>query len=295
MHAIRTGKAGDSIISFYPTRAYQGRPSFMELEMSEKLLSGFRDSVLFLVDGSPNRVVVGQIVDATITALEFMHAFAPSSPSTIGERYFGLQRQSRQGRSLSTIQRLVTVVEAILVPYLLRQDLTAKKFRFFRLLKIFVSLMYLTNMTDYKSPLGWMFGIKIVRRGLEERIPSRVVSAQSILFTVIWGLVYGVQFLQWYYSHEHILNHRSSDVCRPVHFPKTRYTGLPADPSLCPICRRTRTNPTALVATGHVYCYACIWNWLNQSGSICPITAKSLPPVSEKLNLLRRLGGVGAN
>jgi len=46
---------------------------------------------------------------------------------------------------------------------------------------------------------------------------------------------------------------------------------LPKSPRLCPICRRTKTNPTVLTVTGYVFCYNCIMLYVKENKN-CPVT-----------------------
>jgi len=269
----------------------------MELEMSGTVLDSFRSAITFIIQ-SPGIISNGgffrknftRFLDGTITMFELVHAFDREYPSTIGERYFGLTRVSSRNqrgreRPLTRIQNFFIVFEATVVPYLIRTD-QERLGKFFRLSRVIFSLMYMTNMTDYSSLIGWLFGMKIVR--------SRAQQSESkiqIFFTKsVWGFVYLIQLMQWYYSHEQVLNGRISETSRVGPPPGGMMTlgGLPADPSICPICRKERKNPTALVATGNVFCYSCIWKWVEDHGT-CPITKRPLPVAVEKRDYVRRL------
>jgi Zinc finger, C3HC4 type (RING finger) len=41
--------------------------------------------------------------------------------------------------------------------------------------------------------------------------------------------------------------------------------------STCPLCTSEIINPTAILETGYVFCYKCIFAYISEKGS-CPIT-----------------------
>ncbi|GJP52711.1 hypothetical protein CLOM_g11801 [Closterium sp. NIES-68] len=55
--------------------------------------------------------------------------------------------------------------------------------------------------------------------------------------------------------------------------PKVAPAGIPvpADRSLCPLCLCRRTNPTAPATSGFIFCYPCIFAYVDKFGR-CPIT-----------------------
>ena len=55
---------------------------------------------------------------------------------------------------------------------------------------------------------------------------------------------------------------------------------LPPHPAQCPLCKKVCTNPTALSSSGYVFCYPCIYKYLNQH-ACCPVT--HLPSASKQL------------
>ena len=54
------------------------------------------------------------------------------------------------------------------------------------------------------------------------------------------------------------------------------YLPLPSDPSLCPICRQTRLNPTASTS-GYIFCHRCLVMWIREHGERCPLTGMRCP------------------
>ena len=291
MEAIRSGNAGDAIVSFYPTTPYMVRPSFMELNLAETMFPGFRDAVAFLFP-SEARKRVGKIFDTLHTLIEIVHAFDRLNPSTAAEKYLGFRRVRKDNvnEPFSFSHRIVTILEAIVIPYLLSRsgesDLEAKLGRLYKVLRASLATLYIIGITDAISPIQYLMGIRVTRvvhTGKE----TRTSFTQTVFSKLVWSLIYGIQLAQWYYSHESVLNPNSHRVGCSA--PPVSRLGLPADPSICPICFKNRTNPTVLIATGHVYCYTCIWRWLSVKGTYCPVSGMALPPVSERLHYIRRL------
>eukprot|EP00465_Bigelowiella_longifila_P012260 CAMPEP_0185264082 /NCGR_PEP_ID=MMETSP1359-20130426/18707_1 /TAXON_ID=552665 /ORGANISM="Bigelowiella longifila, Strain CCMP242" /LENGTH=371 /DNA_ID=CAMNT_0027852175 /DNA_START=1 /DNA_END=1116 /DNA_ORIENTATION=+ len=93
-----------------------------------------------------------------------------------------------------------------------------------------------------------------------------------------WAVYIGVfliRFLQWWYSPEN--EHRRSRPTAappppPRALPHPKGLKLPSDAMKCPLCQRTRVN-AALLPSGFVFCYACIFKHLKNHGT-CPVTLR---------------------
>ena len=278
-------------MSFYPTSQYLLRPSFMELNMTETLFPGFRDAILFLF--SPNsRRTVGRTFDTLHSVIEIVHAFDKVNPSTASEKYLGFRRshKNEDRTRLSLLQRLATIFEATIVPYLLSRpagsDFEMKLTRLFKIFRATLATLHIIGITDTISPIQYLMGIR-VSRIVETGPKSQTSYPQKIFTKLVWALIYGIQLAQWYYAHESVLVPSDSRMSCPV--PYVSREGLPADPSLCGLCFKTRQNPTVLITSGHVYCYSCIWRWLSEKGAVCPVSGAKLPPTSDQLHYIRRL------
>ncbi|GAV82998.1 Pex2_Pex12 domain-containing protein/zf-C3HC4_2 domain-containing protein [Cephalotus follicularis] len=59
----------------------------------------------------------------------------------------------------------------------------------------------------------------------------------------------------------------------PPPAPKVAKEGipLPADRTVCPLCSQKRANPSVVTISGFVFCYACIFKYINQYKR-CPVT-----------------------
>lgn len=89
MEGIRAGKVGDTILTFFPTSAHLARPSFLEVNMSESLLSGLRQAIQFVVHQRPDSArYVSRMTDLVLTLLELQSMFRKNA--TVGEHYMGL-------------------------------------------------------------------------------------------------------------------------------------------------------------------------------------------------------------
>lgn len=271
MDAIRAGKVGDTIVSFVPTQAHINNVSLLELNFTENLLTGFRQAVTFVSLRLETPEIAGikisydRMCDLLISLME-VHSlfFSKESTASVGERYMGMKRVAlgRTGE-LNKIQKLISLVDAIVVPYILSKNLeelpeTQRKFiQSFKIIKSLFAILYLLRISIVASPIHFLAGIKIVRHfeirtGKPTTWRERWRNLPSLL---VWGLVYSIQFSQWYVSHQDALRPKPS---QRVVVPPKLISGDLADPRLCPICRQPRRNPTALLSTGQVFCYACL-------------------------------------
>ena len=267
MDAIRAGRAGDLLVTFVPTQAHLHTPALMELNFAENILTGLRQAVDF-VDRNVQSPYLKRGVDLLITSMEIHSVFFSDSCASVGERYMGLRRVSTTSTSsLNRIQKIISLLDAIIVPYLMSlpedaPENSEKVRQFIKHLKLFksiFSILYLLNITKYSSPTNFIARITITRN-MEVPTPDkrrtwrdRLKNLPSLL---VWSFVYGVQFAQWYYAHQDVLRPGRKNLSH-IPPPPTTAIGL-ADYRLCPICRGPRKNPTALLENGRVYCYTCI-------------------------------------
>lgn len=113
----------------------------------------------------------------------------------------------------------------------------------------------------------------------------------------LWGTVYVLQFLQWWYQREHLLQPgrpKAAPPPPPRRFPypdSTTSTGqrlvvLPEDATICPLCHRQRQNP-AMSCGGYAFCYTCLVPHVREFGH-CPITGQRM-----RLEEIRRIRDEG--
>mmetsp|Transcript_17245 Transcript_17245/g.44239 ORF Transcript_17245/g.44239 Transcript_17245/m.44239 type:complete len:379 (+) Transcript_17245:100-1236(+) len=87
--------------------------------------------------------------------------------------------------------------------------------------------------------------------------------------------LFSFKFLDWWYTAAEPELQRSKRLPPPPPPPPPSTApggiSLPADPSLCPLCRGPRANPALLAVSGFAFCYPCIFRHVAQHGR-CPIT-----------------------
>ncbi|XP_068946062.1 peroxisome assembly protein 12 [Petaurus breviceps papuanus] len=163
-------------------------------------------------------------------------------------------------------------------------------------------LRYILGKAQHHSPLLSLAGVRLGRlsaedmRALEktlagagmqqpatsirEKVQSAIKKAVGgLALSVSTGLSVGVfflQFLDWWYSSENQESIKSLTALPtpppPVHLDYNSDSSLlPKLKSVCPLCRKTRVNDTALATSGYVFCYRCVYNYV-RSHQTCPIT-----------------------
>eukprot|EP00040_Diaphanoeca_grandis_P007226 m.40106 g.40106 ORF g.40106 m.40106 type:complete len:355 (-) comp18390_c1_seq1:8-1072(-) len=85
--------------------------------------------------------------------------------------------------------------------------------------------------------------------------------------------IFFMSFMSWWYSSGQANKSKAIAIPPPPKPPVKAREGLtlPEDASLCPICRESRTNPTALAASGLVFCYPCIFKHVERHHR-CPVS-----------------------
>lgn len=260
MDAIRQGKAGETIVSFFPTTAHMARPSYLELNMANNLLSGFKSAVDFIFrNTTESNKKYKRLIDGLLTMIE---CHAASDSATVGERYMGLCRVGRDGITpLGFFPKFCTLLESTVLPFVIdryetEQDPTRTLIYTFKWLQGVFAILYLSGFSRYASFLHFLIGIRIKRsRNENNQSHSR---SDRVISALIKAFVYTVQFAQWYYGHENILHAGTKKNFEPPQRFLFSNKQRLADPRLCPLCRRFRQNPTALVTTGEVFCYSCL-------------------------------------
>nr|XP_020659633.1 peroxisome assembly protein 12 [Pogona vitticeps]XP_020659634.1 peroxisome assembly protein 12 [Pogona vitticeps] len=165
-------------------------------------------------------------------------------------------------------------------------------------------LGYILGKARHHSPLLRLAGVQLSRltaedlRAMEEKLtttgsvsrsPSSVKEwARSttkkalggLAFSLSTGLSVGVfflQFLEWWHSSE---NQEAVKLLTalpapppPIHLDHETDSSplLPRLKTICPLCRRIRTNDTALSTSGFVFCYRCAYTYV-KSHQRCPVT-----------------------
>lgn len=82
--------------------------------------------------------------------------------------------------------------------------------------------------------------------------------------------VFFLQFLDWWYTSD---SNAPALMALPVpDAPKGDDDLTTPLHNICPVCRRTRTNDTALSVSGYVFCYPCIYEYVTKH-RCCPVTS----------------------
>ena len=155
-------------------------------------------------------------------------------------------------------------------------------------------VLYLLKQTEFWSPWLHLLGLQLARHFPEPPLPEAEgtprARAQEFLGLCgqasLWGVVYILQFMQWWYHREHLLqpfHPRKAPPPPPEHFPypesvalgrSARLALLPEDPTICTLCHRIRVNP-AMSCSGYAFCYTCLVPHVQQFGH-CPVSGQQM-------------------
>ncbi|KAL3702314.1 hypothetical protein R1sor_020336 [Riccia sorocarpa] len=178
-------------------------------------------------------------------------------------------------------------------------------------------LLYLLDATQFYSPALHFLGIQVTRASGQELMDaSRQIAERRkreferlrgspILKTIQRGLLrtaYGFldyaqsgliaavfifKMVEWWYqsAEQRLISPTVYPPPPPPPPPKVAKDGipLPEDRTSCPLCLEKRTNPAMVAVSGYVFCYPCIYNYVNQYRR-CPITL-----ISASEDKIRRL------
>ncbi|KAG6554901.1 hypothetical protein Mapa_003485 [Marchantia paleacea] len=169
-------------------------------------------------------------------------------------------------------------------------------------------LLYLLDATQFYTPGLHLLGIQVSRASGQELMDAskQIVERRNreferlrgppILQTVQRGLLrtaYGFldyaqsgliaavfifKMVEWWYqsAEQRLTSPTVYPPPPPPPPPKVAKDGipLPGDRTCCPLCLEKRTNPAMVAVSGYVFCYPCIYNYVNQYKR-CPITLAS--------------------
>ncbi|CAG9530454.1 unnamed protein product [Cercopithifilaria johnstoni] len=106
-----------------------------------------------------------------------------------------------------------------------------------------------------------------------------IILANILTRCITYGL-YFIQFLDFYYNSDTGENFRMEQRIRNWRYPSAPHKKLRESSVLlletnkCPLCLRQRTNDTVLAVSGYVFCYGCIYSYVEQEKK-CPVTGLS--------------------
>ncbi|XP_027034410.1 peroxisome assembly protein 12 isoform X1 [Tachysurus fulvidraco] len=159
-------------------------------------------------------------------------------------------------------------------------------------------LLYIFGKARTHSPLLWLAGVKLSHltaqdiRNLDLKPEERSLSSsrsfggrlQRVCSTMLGSVavslstslsmgVFFLQFLDWWYSSENQTTMKSLTSLPtpppPLHL-EDQDAALAFD-KVCPLCRKVRSNDTALATSGYVFCYRCIYTYVRTNHK-CPLT-----------------------
>lgn len=163
-----------------------------------------------------------------------------------------------------------------------------------------INLLCLTGLVKSFSPDLWLIGLKLDRLSRDDmqlyagqreaslvaredayaatplmrRLPSTVLNnVKDASRIAIPAGMFFLSFLSWWYNS----GQQTSAAPKPVPPPPPESikapggVSLPADRSICALCRAVRTNPAAIAASGFVFCYPCIYTYVQQNKR-CPVS-----------------------
>lgn len=140
--------------------------------------------------------------------------------------------------------------------------------RILKLFSIFFKLAYHKNYSQYYSVLQYIFDIKQTKSSIYNSFTSKI-------FLYLISLVKIVE----YYNRNNFLSYilSSKDILLDqVPIPEPVYDQLSLQKlikrGMCPICNSNHQNPTCCKDTGLVFCYDCIYDYLdNQRNKSLPL------------------------
>ncbi|GJQ14380.1 hypothetical protein GpartN1_g6171.t1 [Galdieria partita] len=148
-------------------------------------------------------------------------------------------------------------------------------------------LLFLFEKTKYYSPWLRLQGILVRRLTAEElrAVPNQNVANSSsklvsfvdklirMLKIAAIGGVFAFKFLEWLVSAENKMPKNTGFIpSPPVPLrPSSKGIQLPTDRTLCPLCSQPRRNPAVCVSSGYVFCYQCLFTFIERE-SQCPVT-----------------------
>ncbi|XP_042580821.1 peroxisome assembly protein 12-like isoform X5 [Cyprinus carpio] len=159
-------------------------------------------------------------------------------------------------------------------------------------------LLYVFGKTRTHSPLLWLAGVKLsyltandilsldlkpsgpalspsqsLREKCQRWVSTAVGGVAVSLSTSLSIGVFFLQFLEWWYSSENQSTVKSLTSLPtpppPLHLHSQETS--PTHIKVCPLCRKVRTNDTALATSGYVFCYKCIYVYV-KANHRCPLT-----------------------
>ncbi|XP_065672922.1 peroxisome assembly protein 12 [Hydra vulgaris] len=162
---------------------------------------------------------------------------------------------------------------------------------FIKWIRVINYIQYLFNYTCHPSPILRMAGIQLKygvqtvvkpsdinskkKSGMFQKLHSIPDFTASIVMKIAPLIFYSLQFVDMFYDKETGVSKLTTSLPFPSAplMPKVASTTLRLPPSAkqCPLCQLPHTNPTTIVSSGFVFCYACLYRYIEKH-KCCPIT-----------------------
>lgn len=143
---------------------------------------------------------------------------------------------------------------------------------------IFPQSTFRQNQSEYRDQLlVKLSGSSLLTRARRLLLRASWATMDHSYVLLLLGIA-GYKFLEWMYSEEGVaVKMRMTGTDSPIpppplppQFSGNALTLSTTDPSTCPVCRQPRVNP-AMSVSGYVFCYPCIYRYVEEHGE-CPVT-----------------------
>uniref|UniRef100_A0A8C1MYR6 Peroxisome assembly protein 12 n=1 Tax=Cyprinus carpio TaxID=7962 RepID=A0A8C1MYR6_CYPCA len=250
----------------------EDRPSIFEVLAQDSLMSAVKPTLLhavkILATSNPARYgFLWQRFDEIYAILDVLlqHHFLSRTSVSFSENFYGLKRVGEDSTRAAHLglrrrQHWRSLFLLALLPYLHT-----------KLEKVLARLRDEDDFSirlSYKNLCVFSFGEKF------QRLVSTAVGGVAVSLSTSLSIgVFFLQFLEWWYSSENQSTVKSlTSLPTPppplhLHSPETSHTHI----KVCPLCRKVRTNDTALATSGFVFCYKCIYVYV-KANHRCPLT-----------------------
>ncbi|VDN91240.1 unnamed protein product [Brugia pahangi] len=264
-------------------------PSIFELIAQDKLSvsiqQAVRHIVKYLYESNPSRYKLlwkwyDEVYAATDLVLQ--NFYLKRYGGSLAENFYGMKRIiNGTCRPASTgFPKLCSLFMLVGWPYIME-----KLEKFHLLLSIFLlKIAYILSLCNVHSPELKFANVHLVKLSEMElgeanrKKPWRLLAILTTILTrcITFGL-YFIQFLDFYYNSNIGENFRMEQRVRNWKYPSAPHKKLRESSVLlletnkCPLCLQQRVNDTALAVSGYVFCYGCIYSYVEQEMK-CPIT-----------------------
>ncbi|TYZ66454.1 hypothetical protein PybrP1_009987 [[Pythium] brassicae (nom. inval.)] len=145
------------------------------------------------------------------------------------------------------------------------------------------------SQSDYRDQmLAKLSGSSVAMRARRFLLRASWATVDHSYVLLLLGVA-GYKFIEWMYSEEGVaVKMRMTGADSPIpppplppQFSGSALTLSSADPAACPVCGKARVNP-AMAVSGYVFCYTCIYRYVEQHGE-CPVTQMTcdLPSIAK--------------